>query len=1442
MPTPVALVMTVYNREQYLAQALDSIIAQTYPHWELLIWDDGSTDSSPNVARQYADKDPRIQLIAAAHSGRVQALQNAIALTHYPYLAYVDSDDLIADSALAKTVNILDGHPNVGVVYSDHWIIDEQNQIKGIGARCHIPYSQERLLVDFMTFQFRLLRREVYDRVGGIDTHFQSAEDYDLCLKLSEITEFYHLAEPLYSYRAHANTISAARRQEQTEYSGKAVMNALARRGLADRYQFSITPTGQFVLTPNPFGSMPLDRSAIGQPQIPKIIHQTWKDANLPSHLAAFQRTWQEHHPDWEYKLWTDAENRAFLAEHFPWFLPIYDSYSHFICRVDAVRYFWLYYYGGVYIDLDFECLSPIDSLVAEQSLVLSLEPQTHTLENLTASARKLSEILSPAWMATVARHPFWEHLWQHLVASKQQTDPLDATGPFLLTRAYHAYPQTTDVCVIPADRLHPLSLTEIERGELLSVSGRQQLSKRALAVHHWVGSWWKQAPAATTEALTADASVFMLEKQQGILQTNLNFRAYQAITSAEPAQPKVSCLMVTKNRLHLAKIAIFCFLQQTYPNKELIIIDNGDSQELEEFIQQFPDSQITHYWFPQTPLTLGELRNVSVAKASGDYLCQWDDDDLSDPLRLELQMAVIQALKADACTLDSLYLWWPHQSRLAKSFQRLWEGTLVCKKEILPTYPKLQRGEDSDVLKKIMDNYRVAILTKPELYLYCFHENNTWDAVHFEQHWRSAQARFEENDYLKVLQNLSLNLPIHTYLQSVSALSVHNASSQSLVVETARRSQTSPRLTVESELSALAELLLNQDIRPLVSCLMVTKNRAKLSKIAVSCFLNQTYSNKELVIIDDGESNTLAEFIQELNHPQITYHRLPSEDLTLGELRNISLAKATGSYVAQWDDDDLSDPERLASQMNAITARQADGCCLDNVYLWWPHQQRLIKSRQRFWEGTLVCRKDIFPPYPSLRRGEDTEIVQPLIQNHRIVALDRPDLYLYCCHQNNTWDATHFEQHWQFAQARFETDRYGKMLQSMELRLPIQAYLKAVERIHHDVIPSPSEISSGGIPVEDSPQQGPKIAMNGINVAACVDEGFGVNEGAKCCLKALEVTQIPYTLNPLGTTATPVNPYRINLIHANPNMLLDSRAFSTLGPRYFDGKYNIGYWEWESQTCFPPQWLKAFQLFDEIWTPSRYSRDAIAAVSPIPVVTIPHSISLPENPAFSREALGLTSGQFIFLFIYDPLSLAERKNPKGVISAFKQAFDRADDRVRLVIKTKGLQAGALEKLNHFTEDYSNIQILNESFTRDRINALLYHCNCYVSLHRSEGFGLTLAEAMFYGKPTIATGFSGNLDFMTTENSLLVDYQPIQLVRDISWFGKGTVWAEPNLEQVSDYMRQVFENPDLAQSIGAKAAQKIRSQLSPQAVGTQIQQRIHAINSNLVNRLVRKLV
>jgi glycosyltransferase involved in cell wall biosynthesis len=249
MSPAISLIVTVYNRAHYLSLTLDSILAQTYADFELLIWDDGSDDHSVAVAQAYARRDDRIRIVAASHQGFPGSIRDAVARTTAPYVGWVDSDDLLAPTALAETIAVLNAHPNIGLVYTNHIIIDEHGNDKGLGRLCRIPYSKDRLLLDFVVMHFRLIRRSIYEQVGGIDPTFTTAEDYDLCLKISEITDIYHLPKALYYYRRHSGNVTN-QQLEVIRSAHQAITNALHRRGLDQHYHLKVTPT--FSLRPKP--------------------------------------------------------------------------------------------------------------------------------------------------------------------------------------------------------------------------------------------------------------------------------------------------------------------------------------------------------------------------------------------------------------------------------------------------------------------------------------------------------------------------------------------------------------------------------------------------------------------------------------------------------------------------------------------------------------------------------------------------------------------------------------------------------------------------------------------------------------------------------------------------------------------------------------------------------------------------------------------------------------------------------------------------------------------------------------------------------------------------------------------------------------------------------------------------------------------------------------
>ena len=234
--TPVSLIITVFNREEFLSRTIESILTQTHKNFELIIWDDGSTDDSLEIAHYYATQDSRIRVIAAPHQGRGIALAEACAMSRGTYLGLVDSDDLLAETALEETVQLLDLHPDIGLVYSDYIIIDENDNFKSYGQHCEIPYSKDRLLTEFMVFHFRLLRRTVYDNIGGFNPQYAVCQDLELCLRASEVTDFLQLRKPLYYYRHHQSSISCEKRVEQVLQGKRAIEEALELRGMTEEY------------------------------------------------------------------------------------------------------------------------------------------------------------------------------------------------------------------------------------------------------------------------------------------------------------------------------------------------------------------------------------------------------------------------------------------------------------------------------------------------------------------------------------------------------------------------------------------------------------------------------------------------------------------------------------------------------------------------------------------------------------------------------------------------------------------------------------------------------------------------------------------------------------------------------------------------------------------------------------------------------------------------------------------------------------------------------------------------------------------------------------------------------------------------------------------------------------------------------------------------------
>jgi mannosyltransferase OCH1-like enzyme len=226
--------------------------------------------------------------------------------------------------------------------------------------------------------------------------------------------------------------------------------------------------------------------------KIPKILHQTWKNEDLPAAFAGYAASWKEHHPDWQYMFWTDEMNRAFIKQHYGWFLDTYDGYEFNIQRADAIRYFLLTHFGGVYVDLDNECFKSIEGLVRAEECFFALEPDTH------ARSHQVERIISNALMGAIPNHPFFAAIMKDLLfykstRNKRNETILYTTGPMMIERVLKQVTHQQRIGLLPSNYCEPLSYLESE--QYLNGNTSDEIStklQQAYCVHYHWGTWWR--------------------------------------------------------------------------------------------------------------------------------------------------------------------------------------------------------------------------------------------------------------------------------------------------------------------------------------------------------------------------------------------------------------------------------------------------------------------------------------------------------------------------------------------------------------------------------------------------------------------------------------------------------------------------------------------------------------------------------------------------------------------------------------------------------------------------------------------------------------------------------------------------------------------------------------------------------------------------------------
>jgi glycosyltransferase involved in cell wall biosynthesis/SAM-dependent methyltransferase len=387
-------------------------------------------------------------------------------------------------------------------------------------------------------------------------------------------------------------------------------------------------------------------------------------------------------------------------------------------------------------------------------------------------------------------------------------------------------------------------------------------------------------------------------------------------------------------------------------------------------------------------------------------------------------------------------------------------------------------------------------------------------------------------------------------------------------------------------------------------------------------------------------------------------------------------------------------------------------------------------------------------------------------------------------------------------------------------------------EEIPDELLPQRDRADRAPDPDDES------VLADGVNIAGYFRAELGIGEAARQLMSAVEAAGIPVSTTTYDATLSrqshpfadrpPAGAmYDVNVLCVNADST--PRFARDVGPDFFKDRYTAGYWFWEVED-FPRSMHAAFDIVDEVWTATDFIADAIRGANAKPVFTIPLPVSTPQfSPALDRSHFKLPQS-FVFVFIFDFLSIVERKNPLGVVQAFTKAFAPGEGPTLVVKSINGeLRLAELERLRAAAGGRPDVRIVDGYYTAEEKNALVGTADCYVSLHRSEGLGLTMAEAMALGKPVIATGYSGNLHFMTPDNSFLVDYTRVKVPSGCAPYPTTTHWAEPDLDQAAAMMREVVAHPDVAQARGRRAKQDILVRHNLETSARAIQNRLDEI-------------
>ena len=454
----ISVIILTHNRLEAVKKCFESLkkILKRKDIFEFIILDNASKDGTAEFVKEFSKTSPKIKVVFSPKNlGCAGGRNTLIKIAKGNIILILDSDIEITSEKFIDTMLEKLEQPEVGIVGLQGNYLDPSTMVFE-----ELPENFEGY-ADFISGFCQMFKSEVLEKGCEIDTFYNPyyAEDVDFCYQIKK-----NLNLNVYAISKQGSGV--IHNWGQTNL-GSDKENIGKLKYLFDKFQL------------NHLASSDKD-------SIPKIIHQTWKTNKIPYSIykKKWAESWKKYNPDWEYKLWTDEENRNLIAQIFPWFLETYDNYPTSIQRADAIRYFLLYYYGGVYVDLDFECLKSITPLLKNKSLIFGRVDLLSDFQNQTPNA----------FMASTKNNKFWEKIFIELIKSKNCAMVENSTGPGMLNKIISGNEKKYGADIISPELVYPLSWDKeaVHSNSIPqeTLDNPQKKYPNAYAITYWTHNW----------------------------------------------------------------------------------------------------------------------------------------------------------------------------------------------------------------------------------------------------------------------------------------------------------------------------------------------------------------------------------------------------------------------------------------------------------------------------------------------------------------------------------------------------------------------------------------------------------------------------------------------------------------------------------------------------------------------------------------------------------------------------------------------------------------------------------------------------------------------------------------------------------------------------------------------------------------------------------------